>query len=225
MKPLERLGNAQSPDGTSVTLLRRDREYLILAEGRPLMSSRTHGSEQALANFGCRGVPKAAPQVLIGGLGMGFTLRAALDLLPADATIVVAELIPAVVEWNHGPLGPLAGHPLRDARVRIDVRDVGDAIRARHSALDAILLDVDNGPAALTAAGNQSLYGDSGLAAARQALRPGGVLAVWSAREDRKFAQRLKHAGFEVTVERVRARLKQGGPLHTIFLGQLPSPS
>ena len=159
--------------------------------------------------------------MLVGGLGMGFTLRATLDLLPHDATVVVAELVAAVVEWNRGPLGPLAGHPLKDPRVQIQVGDVAATVRANRQRFDAMLLDVDNGPAAFTASHNTSLYDDAGLAAARAALMPDGVLAVWSAWEDRRFEQRLRHAGFTVTVERVRARLKKGGPRHTIFLGHL----
>jgi spermidine synthase len=219
VKLMETLGEAQAPDGTTITLTRHDREYLILAGGKPLMSSRMHGSEQALATYGCRHVPACEPCVLVGGLGMGFTLRAALDLLPPDAQVVVAELVPAIVEWNRGPLGPLAGHPLKDRRVRVEVRDAFVTLREHAGAFDAILMDVDNGPAAFTAAGNASLYADAGLAA-RDALRPGGVLAVWSAWEDRKFQQRLKYGGFEVHVERVRARLKKGGPRHVIFLGR-----
>jgi spermidine synthase len=223
MKPLEILGETLAPDGTIVTLTRRDRELIILAGGKPLMSSRMHGSEQALATFGCRHATREAPHVLIGGLGMGFTLRATLDVLPADATVVVAELIPAVVDWNRGPLGPLAGHPLKDARVEVVIGDVGGVLGGSRQRFDAILLDVDNGPDAFTAARNAGLYTDVGLAAARAALRPGGTLAVWSAWEDRRFEQRLRYGGFRVTVERVRARLKQGGPRHTIFLGQLPA--
>lgn len=219
MKPLELLGEARTPDGTLIALTRQDREFIILAGGKPLMSSRMHGSEQALAAFGCARVPKEEPRVLVGGLGMGFTLRATLDLLPSDAQITVAELVPAIVEWNRGPLGPLAGHPLADRRVVVDARDVGDVLRGNRDAFDAILLDVDNGPDAFTATGNAALYGDAGIAAARDALRAGGIVAVWSAWEDRRFEQRLKYAGFAVTVERVRARLKKGGPRHTIFLG------
>ena len=222
LKPMELLGEGRTPDGTTITLTRHDREYLIMAAGKPLMSSQMHGSEQALATFGCRHVPPDEPRVLVGGLGMGFTLRATLDLLPPDAQVVVAELVPAIVEWNRGPLGPLAGHPLKDRRVRVEVCDAFETLRKSAAALDAILLDVDNGPAAFTDAGNASLYDDAGLAAARAALRPGGVLAVWSAWEDRRFPQRLKYAGFDVTVERVRARLKKGGPRHTIFLGRIP---
>jgi spermidine synthase len=132
----------------------------------------------------------------------------------------VAELVPAVIEWNHGPLGALAGHPLRDPRVRIAVADVGFTLRATREGFDAILLDVDNGPAAFTAAVNAGLYDNSGVAAAYAALCPGGTLAIWSAWEDRKFEQRLRFYGFTVSVERVRARLKKGGPRHTIFLGR-----
>ncbi|HJR57831.1 MAG TPA: hypothetical protein VJ813_00465 [Vicinamibacterales bacterium] len=221
MRSLELLGETRAPDGTHLALTRHDREFIILAGGRPLMSSRMHGSEQALATFGLRRIPRHDAWVLLGGLGMGFTLRATLDGLPSDATVVIAELIPAVVEWNRGVLGPLAGHPLDDPRVEVQVADVGAVIRASRARFDAILLDVDNGPAAFTATGNVALYGDQGLAAARAALRPGGALAIWSAWEDRRFEQRLRYAGFAVKVERVRARLKQGGPRHTIFLGSL----
>jgi spermidine synthase len=198
----------------------RSGEYVILASGRSLMSSRMHGSEEALATITCRRVRTLEqPCVLVGGLGMGFTLRATLDLLPPDASVVVAELVPAVVEWNRGPLGPLAGHPLRDSRVKIEVGDVAATLRSSRSRFDAVLLDVDNGPAAFTAAHNVGLYNDDGLRAARAALKPGGVLAVWSAWEDRKFEQRLRYGGFTVEVQRVRGRLKKGGPRHTIFLG------
>jgi spermidine synthase len=223
VRPLELLSETRTPDGTLISLTRRDREYIILANGKPLMSSRMHGSEQALATFGCRNLPSEAPRVLVGGLGMGFTLRATLDLLPADASVVVGELSPAVVEWNRGPLGPLADHPLRDARVTVAIGDVGETMRTSNVEFDAILLDVDNGPDAFTATGNASLYDDGGIAAARRALKPGGTLAVWSAWEDRRFEQRLKYGGFAVKVERVRARLKAGGPRHTIFVGTLQS--
>jgi spermidine synthase len=184
------------------------------------MSSRMHGSEEAMATLACgRLHTVAAPRVLVGGLGMGFTLRATLDLLPRDASVVVAELVPAVVEWHRGPLGALAGHPLKDKRVAVEVGDVGATLRASRAQFDAVLLDVDNGPAAFTASHNQGLYDDRGLAAARAALRVGGMLAVWSAWDDRKFEQRLRYGGFSVTVERMRARLKKGGPRHTVFLG------
>lgn len=192
-----------------------------MANGKSLMSSRMHGSEQALASLALRRMQVPDACVLVGGLGMGFTLRATLDLLPEDATVVVAELVPAVVEWNRGALGTLAGHPLRDARVRVNIGDVADTLQSSPGGFDAVLLDVDNGPDAFTATTNARLYNDQGLAAARDALKPGGVLAVWSAWEDRRFEQRLRYAGFIVDIERVRGRLKKGGPKHTIFLARL----
>ena len=220
MKPWELLGQTRTPEGEEMTLTRHGSEYVILASGQSLMSSRMHGSEEALAMFACgRARTLAEPCVLVGGLGMGFTLRATLDLLPPDATVVVSELVPAVVDWNRGPLGPLARHPLKDKRVVVDLNDVAATLRTSPRRFDAILLDVDNGPAAFTASHNAGLYDDRGLAAARAALKPGGVLAVWSSREDRRFEQRLRYGGFNVTVERVRGRLKKGGPRHTIFLG------
>ena len=222
MKPWELLGQTRAPDGAELALTLRSGEYVILANGKSLMSSRMHGSEEALATFACARIKisgREDPRVLIGGLGMGFTLRATLDLLPQNATVVVAELLPAVIEWNRGPLGPLAGHPLKDRRVRVEQGDVAATLRSSAGVFDAILLDVDNGPAAFATSGNATLYGDAGLAAARGALKTDGVLAVWSARDDRKFEQRLRYAGFRVEVERVRARLKKGGPRHTIFLG------
>ncbi len=220
MKPWDLLGEACTPAGDTLTLMRRDKELVILANGRSLMSSRMHGSEEALATFACaRARTRTSPVVLIGGLGMGFTLRATLDLLAGDATIVVAELLAAIVEWNRGPLGELAGLPLADPRVHVEVADVAATLRANPGRFDAVLLDVDNGPAAFTSPANAGLYSDGGLAAIRAALTPQGVLAVWSAWDDRRFEQRLRYGGFTVRVERVRARLKKGGPRHTIFLG------
>ena len=223
MKPLELLAETLTPDGTDLKLIRRDGEYIILANGKSLMSSRMHGSEEALAMLGCRRLRSLEqPCVLVGGLGMGFTLRATLDILPPDARVVIAELVPAVVEWNRGPLGPLAGHPLKDRRVRVVVGDVAVKLGSSPSQFDAVLLDVDNGPTAFTASGNAGLYDDRGLASARAALKAGGVLAVWSASDNRKFEQRLRYGGFAVEVERVRGRLKKGGPHHTIFLCHKP---
>lgn len=220
MKAWEILGETRTPDGTEMRLTRRDDEYVMLANGKPLMSSRMHGSEEALATLACGHVRTMdRPRVLVGGLGMGFTLRAVLDVLPSGAIVTVAELVPAVIEWNRKPLAALAAHPLSDSRVRIEVADVGFTLRANPGRFDVILLDVDNGPAAFTAAANDGLYDNGGVAAAHAALRPRGTLAVWSAWEDRKFEQRLRYHGFDVEVTRVRARLKKGGPRHTIFLG------
>jgi spermidine synthase len=224
VQPLEIIGEALTPNGTDIKLTRRGNEYIILANGKSLMSSRMHGSEEALATLAClRAQTLKQPCILIGGLGMGFTLRATLDFLPPDATIVVAELVPAVLDWNRGALGPLAGCPLKDRRVRVHVGDVAVALGAGLGRFDAVLLDVDNGPAPFTSSDNARLYDDKGLAVAYAALKIGGVLAVWSAREDRRFEQRLRYVGFTVEVERVRARLKKGGPRHTIFLGHKPS--
>ena len=164
MRHLKIIGETRAPDGTVLKLAHRDDEYVILANGKSLMSSGMYGSEEALATFACsRAQALERPCVLIGGLGMGFTLRATLDSLPPDATVVVAELLPEVVEWNHGPLGPLAGSPLKDKRVRIETRDVAITLRSSPGKFDAVLLDVDNGPAALTSSDNAWLYDDQGI--------------------------------------------------------------
>lgn len=227
MLPWEVLGETTAPDGTALALTRRGSEYVILANGKGLMSNRMHGSEEALADFGMRHLKALGhdgdPHVLVGGLGMGYTLRAALNHLPPNGMVTVVELLPAVIDWNRGPLGPLADHPLKDPRVRIAQGDVALTLQRNPDAFDAILLDVDNGPAAFTTDVNGGLYDNAGVARAKAALRPGGVLAVWSAWDDKKFEQRLRHSGFDSRVEHVRARLKQGGPWHTIFVGRLPA--
>jgi spermidine synthase len=202
-------------------LIRRGDEYLILVNGAILMSNRMHGSEEALATFAFQRMRTLErPSILIGGLGMGFTLRATLDLLPSDGAVVVAELVPAVVEWNRGPLGPLAKHPLKDKRVRVETGDVAVTLSSRLGQFDAVLLDVDNGPAALTDSNNAGLYDSRGIAAAHASLKKTGVLAIWAAKEDRKFKQRLRDGGFDVQVQRPRGRLIKGGPRHTIFLAR-----
>jgi spermidine synthase len=205
-----------------MTLLRRGHEYIILADGKPLMSSRMHGSEEALATLGCERARRLEqPCVLVGGLGMGFSLRAALDLLPRNADVVVAELLPAIVGWNEGVLGPLAGHPLRDRRVKVTLGDVGETLRRSPDRFDVVLLDVDNGPSPLAQRSNGSLYGDAGVIETRRALKPGGAYAVWSARRDVKFEHRLRYNGFRVETHDVRGRLKRGGPRHIIFVATL----
>jgi spermidine synthase len=221
VKPFELLGQTISAGGTVMKLTRRGDEYLILADGAVLMTSRMHGSEEALATLTCQRLRNLEqPSVLIGGLGMGFTLRATLDLLPAHATVVVAELVPAVVEWNRGPLGPLAAHPLQDKRVQVEIGDVAVILSSRLGPFDAVLLDVDNGPAAFDSSNNAGLYDEQGIAAAHAGLNTNGVLAVWATREDRKFVRRLRDGGFHAEMQRVRGRLKSGGPHHTIFLGR-----
>jgi spermidine synthase len=221
VRPWEVLGRARTPDGDELTFMRQNTEYLICANGRSLMSSRVYGTEASLAVLGCeRARTLAAPCVLVGGLGMGFTLRAALDLLPSTATVVVSELVPAVVEWNRGPIGALTGYPLNDPRVEIAVEDIAATLGANAGRFDAILLDVDNGPAAFTSPANARLYDASGLAAFRASLAEGGLLAVWSAGDDPRFRRRATDAAFKVRIERVRGRSARGGPRHTVFLAQ-----
>jgi spermidine synthase len=229
MKPWETLARTRLNDGTELTLRRHPSDVVIEADGRSLMSSRQHASEEALARLGCAEALKLSrPRVLIGGLGMGFTLRAALDLLPADAVVVVSELVPAVVDWNRGPLADLARHPLDDPRVQLEIGDVAKLLRKPGEKFDAILLDVDNGPLPLTTATNARLYNGPGLTAAHSALRPGGTLAVWSATTDQNFEHRLRTAGFEVHEERVQARapgpdggpIRRRGPRHTIVIAR-----
>jgi spermidine synthase len=221
MIPWELLGEARTPEGTHMTLTRRGNEYMILADGKDLMSSLMKGSEEELARVGCEHARKEENAcVLVGGLGMGFTLRATLDVMAPDATVIVAELMPVVVEWNRGPLKALAKNPLEDRRTELSLGDVGVLLRESRARFDAVLLDVDNGPAAFTQTFNAGLYDNAGLTMIRAALRPGGVLAVWSAWDDRKFEHRLRHHGFTVETHHVRARLKQGGPRHTIFVAR-----
>jgi spermidine synthase len=222
MTPWETLGEASTPDGTRITLRRRGHEFLLLADGRSLMPSTITGSEKALAEFGCRHVTKrAGARVLIGGLGMGFTVRAALDVLPADARIVVAELVPEVQSWNEQWLGDLAGHPLRDPRVSVVIGDALATLREDGDGFDAILLDVDNGPAEFAAEGNDALYGPAGLYSIGRALRPNGVLSVWSAWEDRRFLRRLQSLGFGTKIERVRGHGRRGAR-HYVYLATRP---
>lgn len=218
MIPWERLDEGAVPGGGKLELWRRGDEYVIRVDGHDLMSSRVSGSEIALAERGCARLGEGAPRVLIGGLGMGFTLAAALAALPAEAEVVVAELAPVVVAWNRGPLAHLALQPLDDPRATVHEGDVADLI-AGERRWDAILLDVDNGPDGLTRASNSRLYTDRGLCAAHAALRPGGVLAVWSAFDDPGFTARLRRAGFAVATERVRARGSRGAR-HIIWLAR-----
>ena len=219
MIPWTLLDTAKVPDGGELKLWQRDAEFSIRLGRDELMNSRIHGSEEALADLACgRVADRTSPRILIGGLGMGFTLRAALNALKQDAEVVVAELMVAVIAWNRGPLAPLSENSLDDPRVVLREGDVGEIIRAEAARYDTILLDVDNGPEGLTRAANDRLYDLDGLGAARQALRPKGVLAVWSAGEDMRFTQRLRRAGFEVEVIRTRARGAKGGAKHVIWM-------
>lgn len=209
-------------NGGTLTLARRDKEFSIRLSGirGELMNSRVHGSEEALAELGCARLKTAAgARVLVGGMGMGFTLAAALRMLPASAVVTVAELIPAVVDWNRGPLGECAGQPLQDGRTRVHIGDVAGLVANAQNAFDAILLDVDNGPEGLTRDDNQWLYSVAGLKAMQRALGPEGMLAVWSAGPDPMFVIRLKKTGFHTSVRSVRARPGKGSH-HTIFLAK-----
>jgi spermidine synthase len=210
-------------NGGELRLYRRGDEFSIKVVGRgELMNSRVHGSEDALAEETCaRLVDGIAPELLIGGLGMGFTLAAALRHLGERGRVVVAELLPAVVAWNRGPLGAAAGYPLEDVRVSVHEGDVARVLKLGQQAFDAILLDVDNGPEGLTRRQNDWLYGINGLSAAYAALRPQGVLAVWSAGPDPDFVQRLRKVGFEVEELRVRAHGSKGAR-HIIWLARRP---
>ncbi len=211
MIPWEHLDTTKVADGAELRLLRRGDEFVIRIGRNDLMNSRRSGSEKALATLSCARIAgRKAPAVLIGGLGMGFTLRAALSELPADARVVVAELVPAVVRWAKGPMAEIFAGCLDDPRVRVHEGDVLALIEAGRAAYDAILLDVDNGPDGLTSAANDRLYGARGLGASATALRPGGVLAVWSAAPDDAFAARLRRTGFAVEEVRVPAHGKRG---------------
>ncbi|TDB03127.1 spermidine synthase [Halomonas marinisediminis] len=222
MAKFEEIGTASIPgQGTRLRLLKRNDEFSIRIAGSPgeLMNTRLHGSEDALAELACQRVTeRPGARVLVGGLGMGFTLAAALAGLGEDAEVVVAELVPGVVEWNRGPLGAAAGHPLDDARTRVVVGDVGELLRDEPGGFDAILLDVDNGPEGLTRRENDWLYSPEGLAAAQRALRPNGVLAVWSAGEDSAFTERLRRVGLLVETVTVRAQRSGKGARHCIWL-------
>lgn len=216
------LDSAQVPGGGGeLSLYRRGVEFSIRVDGSELMNSRLHGSEEAMAELACaRVAPLPSPRVLIGGLGMGYTLAAALNQLGAASRVVVAELIPAVVAWNRGPLAALAGHPLADDRVTVREADVAQLLQTEQRAYDAILLDVDNGPRGLTRQSNGWLYTRAGLDAAFRALQPAGVFALWSAGPNRAFARLLGKAGFEVDEERVRARGPRGGGYNTVWIAR-----
>jgi spermidine synthase len=212
------LSRAQTPDGGDMVLRCRDGTYEIRINGWELMSSRAHRSEEAMAELACTGLA-GAPRVLLGGLGLGYTLRAALDILPPTARVTVVELLPEIVAWNRGVLAALAGRPLDDPRVDLRIDDVGLALAGIETPCDAILLDVDNGPRPLSDRGNRWLYRPEGLAAARRALRPGGILAVWSADPAPEFEQVLAAADFDARSVEVSPRGTPDGPMHTILLG------
>ncbi len=224
MLPRETLATAEIPGGDTLTLVRHGRDFIIMLGRGELMGSRMQFSEEQLAVLTIAELTAAAPRVLIGGYGMGFTYRAALANLPASARVVVAEIVPEVLEWAEGPLAGLTGDSLADPRGEVVLCDVAalidDANDGTCAKFDAILLDVDNGPDGIVRDQNSRIYTRTGLAKAKDALRPGGVLAVWSAAPDHKFTRRLMDAGFEVEAREVRARPNNKGPRHTIWFAR-----
>ena len=224
MIPWSVLDTAKLPDGKGELRLKaRGAEFSIMLGANELMNSRLSGSEEALAKLSCEEIRgRRHPKILIGGLGMGFTLRAALAELGMDAEVTVAELVPAVVAWARGPMRELFGGCLDDPRVTIREADVGRIIRAAACAHDAILLDVDNGPEGIVHEENDRLYDRAGLGAAHKALRPGGVLSVWSSGPDNGFRRRLLDAGFAVEEVKVRARGQAGGARHIVWIATKP---
>jgi spermidine synthase len=219
MIPWIQIDKTQVPGSEAeLRLMRRGTEFSMKLGQNELMNSRLSGSEEALATLSCKRIEGVRrPHLLIGGLGMGFTLRAALAVLGKEARITVAELVPAVIAWAHGPMAELFGDSLHDPRVRLIEGDVADMIRAQASAFDAVLLDVDNGPEALIRKANDALYTAAGLSSIRRSLRPGGVLAVWSSGPDAAFAKRLRAADFDVNEVGVRATTKRSGAHHVIW--------
>jgi len=221
LTPRELIDVAEVPGGDPLRLFRRGDDFMIVLDRNELMSSRMSGSEEALAEMTLErlAAPKSA-HLLIGGYGMGFTLRKALALMGPDGKAVVAELVPKIIEWARGPMADLAAGCLDDPRTEVLMGDVGAAIARERGAYDAILLDVDNGPDGLTRLENDRLYTMRGLETARAALKPGGVLAVWSAGPDPKFARRMREVGFAVEEVGVRARQNGKGPRHVIWFGR-----
>ncbi len=222
MKKTILLDQATTPDGSLMTLHEHDGVFMIRVDGVELMSTRQHHSEERLAELACDQIRSTASgaKVLIGGLGLGFTLRAALAQLGPNATVVVVELMPAVIQWNQTPEYGLGADALVDPRVEIIAGDVADVLKTSRGRFDAIILDVDNGASGLTAAANSRLYSAAGLSMARSALKPAGCLAVWSANADPAFVQRMGQGGFAVTVERARTH-PTGGSWNSLFIGRI----
>jgi spermidine synthase len=222
MKPRDLIGTAKAPGGVELRLIRHDGDHVIMVGANELMNSRLGGSEEALAVMTCERLRKGAePHLLVGGYGMGFTLRAALAVLGARARVTVAELVPEIIAWARGPMATLTAGCLDDPRVHLVAGDVAGVISAAAGRYDAILLDVDNGPSGLTRGANDGLYSKRGLALAKAALKPGGILAIWSAAPDAAFSRRLKDSGFKVDEVTVRARSNGKGPRHTIWFAGL----
>lgn len=221
MKKWTPLEHAKTPDGKTLSLHEHDGCHYIRINGIELMSTRQHNSEEKLAELGCADIKtKRKARVLVGGLGFGFTLKATLKNVAEDATVVVAEIMPAVVAWNSNPEFNLAHEAMADSRVQIVQRDVVEILQEEPAGFDSILLDVDNGPTAFSTGGNRRLYDSKGLRLAKAALRPGGCLAVWSVSGNPAFAKLLSKNGFKVDVQRARAR-QTAGAQHTLFLARI----
>ncbi len=215
------IATAAIPGGEELRLMQRGADHMIVLDRNELMSSRMSGSEAALATMTIERLGgRPAPRLLIGGYGMGFTLRAALAVIDAGAQVTVAELVPEIIDWARGPMAALTAGCLDDPRVTLSIGDVAALIATSRAAYDAILLDVDNGPDGLSRPANDSLYGAAGLTSARAALRPGGIVAYWSAGRDPRFTRRLKDAGFAVDEVPVRARANGKGAHHIIWFAR-----
>jgi len=223
MKPFRRLGEATAPDGTILALFEHDGAYVIRVNGIELMSTRRHNSEDALAELVCAPLAdKRNARVLVGGLGLGFTLKTALRLLAPDATVMVAEIVQAVIDWNRNVDYPLAHEALADARVEMRHDDVARVLRQNPAAFDAIMLDVDNGAESFTTGSNKKLYGEKGIRQAAAALKPGGTLAYWSVDTENAFVRALKREGLTTAVHKVRSHASSGG-YNCVILARRPS--
>ena len=219
MKPWNTVGEAMSPDGTRLELVEHDGEYIIKADDLPLMSTRMHFSEMELARLVCTKL-KSNAKVMIGGLGLGYTLRSALDLIPKDGVVVQVELVPEVIEWNKGPLGPFNNHPLKDTRTKIVQDDISKVIRQSQNNYDSIMLDVDNGPSTLVNERNAWMYTNQGLQSIRNALKNKGKVAIWSANDEPRFISHMKRNGFLAEKHHIQAHKGKGGIRHVIFTGR-----
>jgi spermidine synthase len=219
VKPRLKIATAETTDGTVLELFEHDGAHEISIGGAALMGTRQHHSEEELARLACEGLPDR-PVVMIGGLGIGFTLRAALDLLPEDGQAIQVELLEQIVQWNRGPLAHHAGRPLEDPRTRLVIGDVAEEVLKHRGQLAAIMLDVDNGATPMVMTRNSRLYGRAGLRALKGALVPGGALAIWSANDDPKLAARLRSVGFTVTMNEAHARPRRKGARHCIIVGR-----
>lgn len=219
MKPRTKIATAETSDGTVLELFEHDGAHEISIGGNSLMGTRQHNSEEELARFACEELPEK-PVVLIGGLGIGYTLRAALDLLPADGEVIVVELLKEIVEWNKGLLSHHADNPLADPRTKLVIGDVTNVIKRYEGQLAAIMLDVDNGAAPMVMTKNRRLYAPMGLKQMRNALIPGGALAIWSAGDDPQLVERVKRARFEVKMNEAHARPNRKGARHCILIGR-----